>query len=165
MHVRRLTSSIGAELTCVSLADAARDPALFQDIRALLLEHKVLFVRNQAITRAEHIAFAQCFGELEDHPVAGSDPEPPGLVRIYKEADSPPEHYENAYHCDATWREAPPMGCVLRCVQTPEVGGDTIWVNMAKAYTDLPEHVKVQITDLRARHSIEATFGAAMAVE
>ena len=125
----------------------------------------MLFLRDQEITRAEHVAFARRFGELEDHPVAGSDPEHPGLVRIYKDLNSPPEHYENAYHCDATWRDAPPMGCVLRCVQTPEVGGDTIWVNMARAYADLPEHVKAQIAPLRARHSIEASFGAAMPIE
>jgi taurine dioxygenase len=165
MRVEQLTCSIGAELFGVSLADASRDAALFAEIKALLLKHKVLFLRNQDITRAEHVAFARRFGELEDHPVAGSDPEHPGLVRIYKDLDSPPEHYENAYHCDATWREEPPMGCVLRCVHTPGVGGDTIWVNMARAYADLPEHVKTQIAGLRARHSIEASFGAAMPME
>ena len=95
----------------------------------------------------------------------GSDPDHPGLVRIYKDLDSPAEHYENAFHCDATWREAPPMGSVLRCVEGPAVGGDTIWVNMVEAYSRLPEHVKAQIAGLRARHSIEATFGAAMPIE
>jgi taurine dioxygenase len=122
----------------------------------------VLFVRDQDITRAEHVALAERFGPLEDHPVAGSDPEHPGLVRIYKDLDSKPEHYENAFHCDATWREIPPLGSVLRCVETPPVGGDTIWVNMAEAYRRLPEHVKERIAGLRARHSIEASFGAAM---
>jgi len=125
----------------------------------------VLFVRDQDITRAEHVALAERFGALEDHPVAGSDPDHPGLVRIYKDLDSPPEHYENAYHCDATWRMAPPMGCVLRCVETPAVGGDTIWVNMAEAYRRLPDDVKARIDSLRARHSIEASFGANMAAE
>lgn len=165
MRVEPLTASIGAELVGVSLADAARDAGLFEEIRRELLRHKVLFLRDQEITRAEHVAFAQRFGRLEDHPVAGSDPEHPGLVRIYKDMDSPPEHYENGYHCDATWREAPPMGCVLRCVESPPVGGDTIWVDMVQAYEDLPEHIKTQIGGLRARHSIEATFGAAMPVE
>jgi taurine dioxygenase len=165
MRIEQLTCSIGAELCGVNLGDASRDSALFAEIKALLLKHKVLFLRDQDITRAEHVAFARRFGELEDHPVAGSDPDHPGLVRIYKDLDSPPEHYENAYHCDATWREAPPMGCVLRCVHTPPVGGDTIWVNMVRAYADLPEHVKTQIAELRARHSIEASFGAAMPME
>lgn len=160
-----LTASIGAELRNVSLADAARDPGLFAEIKDLLLRHKVLFFRGQDITRAEHVALARRFGPLEDHPVLGSDPGTPGLVRIYKDLDSPPEHYENAFHCDATWREAPPMGSVLRCVEGPAVGGDTIWVNMAAAYERLPAHIKTRIAGLRARHSIEATFGASMPAE
>jgi taurine dioxygenase len=160
-----LTCKIGAELSNVSLGDAARDDGLFAEIRALLLQYKVLFLRDQDITRAEHVAFARRFGPLEDHPVAGSDPDHPGLVRIYKDLDTPLSHYENAWHCDATWRAAPPMGCVLRCIDSPEVGGDTIWANMVAAYEDLPDHVKTQIADLHARHSIEATFGAKLPIE
>ena len=165
MRVEPLTCSLGAELKGVNLADAARDDDLFAEIRALLLKHRVLFLRDQDISRAEHVAFAQRFGELEDHPVAGSDPENPGLVRIYKNPDQPNDRYENAWHTDATWRVAPPMGCVLRCVETPEVGGDTMWANMVLAYENLPEDIKTKIAGLRARHSIEASFGAAMPIE
>jgi taurine dioxygenase len=165
LQVERLTCAIGAQLSGVNLGEAARDEALFAEIKALLLKHKVLFLRDQDITRAEHVAFASRFGPLEDHPVAGSDPEHPGLVRIYKDLSSPPEHYENAWHCDATWREAPPMGAVLRCIECPEVGGDTIWVDMVKAYEELPATIKDQIADLRASHSIQSTFGAAMPAE
>jgi taurine dioxygenase len=165
MRVEKLTTAIGAELFDVSLADAARDAGVFAAIRAHLLKHKVLFLRDQDITRADHVAFARRFGELENHPALGNDPDHPSLVRIYKDLSSPPEHYENAYHSDATWREKPPFGCVLRCIETPEVGGDTIWVNMAKAYEDLPDHIKQQIGSLKARHSIESTFGAAMPIE
>src|SRR5262245_29926588 len=160
-----LTVHIGAELRNVNLAEVSRSDELFAELKALLLRYKVLFVRDQDITRAEHVALAERFGALEDHPVAGSDPDYPGLVRIYKDLDSPPEHYENAYHCDATWRAAPPFGCVLRCVETPAIGGDTIWVNMAEAYRRLPEDIKARIEGLRARHSIEASFGAKMPAE
>jgi taurine dioxygenase len=162
IEVVPLTASIGAELRGVSLAAASRDADLFAELRALLLQYKVLFVRDQDITRGEHVALAERFGPLEDHPVAGSDPDHPGLVRIYKDLDSKPEHYENAFHCDATWREVPPLGSVLRCVEGPAVGGDTIWVNMAEAYRRLPADVKTKIAGLRARHSIEASFGASM---
>ena len=165
MRVEKLTAAIGAELFDVNLADAARDDGVFDEIRALLLKHKVLFLRDQDITRAEHVAFARRFGALEDHPVAGSDPDHPGLVRIYKDLNSPPEHYENAYHCDATWRAEAADGLRAALRRDAEVGGDTIWVNMAKAYEDLPEHIKEQIAPLQARHSIEATFGAAMPIE
>jgi taurine dioxygenase len=165
IKVEQLTCAIGAELSNVNLGDASRSPELVAEIRQLLLKHKVLFWRNQDITRAEHVAFARHFGELEDHPVAGSDPENPGLVRIYKSPDMPNDRYENAWHTDATWREKPPFGCVLRCVECPPVGGDTMWVNMALAYERLPDYIKEQIAGLRARHSIEATFGAAMPIE
>jgi taurine dioxygenase len=165
MQVKPLTCSLGAELVGVNLGDAVRDDGLFAEIRAQLLKHRVLFLRNQDISRADHVAFARRFGELEDHPVAGSDPEHPGLVRIYKTPDQPNDRYENAWHSDTTWREAPQFGAVLRCVECPPVGGDTMWANMALAYERLPEHIKAQIADLRARHSIEASFGAAMPIE
>ena len=165
MTVTKLTAFIGAEVSGVDLGEVARSDELFAELKSLLLTHKVLFFRDQDITRAEHVALARRFGELEDHPVVPGDPDNPGLVRIYKDLDSPPEHYENAYHCDATWKETPPMGAVLRCVESPAVGGDTIWVNMAMAYAGLPEHIKTQISGLYARHSIEATFGAALPAE
>jgi taurine dioxygenase len=165
IKVELLTCAIGAELSNVSLGAASRDAGLVAEIRALLLKHRVLFFRDQDITRAEHVAFARYFGELEDHPVAGSDPDNPGLVRIYKSPDAPADRYENAWHSDATWREKPPFGCVLRCVECPPVGGDTMWANMVLAYEKLPGDVKTKIANLRARHSIESTFGAAMPIE
>ena len=165
MRIEKLTTHIGAELVGVDLAKAKSDNALFDDIKAALLEHKVLFLRDQLISKADHVAFASRFGDLEDHPVAGSDPDHPGLVCIYKDLDSPPDHYENAWHCDATWREKPPLGAVLRCIECPPVGGDTIWVNMARAYEDLPADIKLRIEGLYARHSIEASFGARMPIE
>ena len=121
--VEPLTCTIGALLSNVNLGDASRDDALFAEIKALLLAHKVLFLRDQDITRAEHVAFARRFGDLEDHPVAGSDPDHPGLVRIYKGPDSRAEQYENAWHCDTTWRECPQMGAVVRCPVCPDAAG------------------------------------------
>ena len=165
MRVEQLTCNIGAELSGIKLADAIHNDDLFSEIRNLLLQHKVLFLRDQDITRGEHVAFAERFGKLEDHPVAGSHPDYPGLVQIYKNPDSPIDRYENAWHSDASWRDAPPFGCVLRCVECPPVGGDTMWANMVLAYERLPEHVKQQIEGLRARHSIEASFGAVMPID
>lgn len=165
MRIEKLTTHIGAELSGVELAEAISNDDLFGTIYQALLEHKVLFLRDQSISKAEHVAFARRFGDLEDHPVAGSDPDHPGLVCIYKDLDSPADHFENAWHCDATWREKPPMGAVLRCLECPPAGGDTVWANMGRAYEDLPNHIKESIEDLYARHSIEATFGARMPIE
>lgn len=163
MKVEKLTRTIGAEVSGISLGDAARDAGLFAEIRALLLAHRVLFLRDQDITRAEHVAFARRFGDLEDHPIAGSDPEHPGLVRIYRSEERNP--YENNWHVDGLWRENPAMGAVLRCIECPSDGGDTIWANMVEAYTRLPEDLKTRIAGLRAKSSIEHSFGAAMSME
>ncbi len=165
MRIEKLTAHVGAELVGVDLAEAVGNADLFGAIREALLEHKVLFLRDQLLSKAQHVAFASRFGDLEDHPVAGSDPDHPGLVCIYKDLDSPPDHYENAWHCDATWREQPPMGAVLRCLECPPVGGDTVWANMARAYEDLGDDIKRQIEGLYARHSIEASVGARMPIE
>ena len=96
IRVEPLTCTIGAELSNVNLGVASRDPVMMSEINSLLLKYKVLFFRDQDITRAEHVAFASHFGELEDHPVAGSDPDHPGLVQIYRGGDAKDEHYENA---------------------------------------------------------------------
>ncbi|HVR49893.1 MAG TPA: TauD/TfdA family dioxygenase, partial [Pseudorhodoferax sp.] len=160
MHLRQITPCIGAEVSGVHLGEAVRDASLFATLKAALLRHRVLFFRGQDITRAEHVAFARCFGPLEDHPVAGSDPEHPGLVRIYRSDN--PHSYENTFHCDGLWRPNPAMGAVLRCIECPEVGGDTIWVNMVRAYEELPEDIRRTIAPLRAKASIEHTFGAVM---
>ncbi|HEY6641352.1 TauD/TfdA dioxygenase family protein [Povalibacter sp.] len=165
MRIEPLTCAIGAELAGVNLADAAYDAGLFGEIKAALLRYRVLFLRDQRFSRSEHVDVASQFGKLENHPVAPSHPDFPGLVQIYKNPETPVDRYENAWHTDATWREEPPMGCVLRCVECPPVGGDTMWANMALAYERLPEDIKAKIATLRARHSIEASFGAALPIE
>ncbi len=163
MKVERQTCTIGAEVSGVHLGDASRDQGLANELKALLLQHKVLFFRDQEITRAEHVAFARHFGELEDHPVAGSDPDHPGLVQIYRSDKR--ETYENSFHTDGQWRERPPMGCVLRCIESPPTGGDTIWVNMVEAYSNLPDDIKQKIDGLKVKCGIEQSFGAAMPEE
>ena len=175
IQVEPLTCSIGAELSNVDLGAASRDAELVAEIRALLLKHKVLFFRDQDITRAEHVAFARRFGELEDHPVAGSDPEHPGLVRIYKSPEQPNDRYENSWHCDATWREKPPHGRRAALRRMPagrrrhDVGQHGAGLREAARRTS-----RTQIADLRAtpqhrgqlrrRHADGKAPGAARAV-
>lgn len=163
MKTSQITPAIGAEVTGVHLGEASRDPALFAQVKAALLKHKVLFFRNQDISRADHEAFASCFGELEGHPVLNSDPQYPGLALIYRSESR--HSYENVYHSDGLWRPKPPMGAVLRCIECPAIGGDTIWVNMVQAFEELPEDIKQKILNLRAKSSIEPSFGAVMAPE
>ena len=168
MKIEQMTCAIGAELLDVNLGDAVRDDDLFNEIYAALLQHKVLFLRGQTLdklSRLDHVALARRLGELEDHPIAPTHPEAPGLVQIYKNPDSPIDRYENAWHVDGTFRATPAKACILRCIECPPVGGDTLWANMVLAYNKLPEHVKQQIDGLVASHTFNGSFAAAMPIE
>jgi len=168
MRIEQMTCAIGAELLEVNLGDAVRDDGLFNEIYAALLKYKVLFLRDQnleKLSRLDHVALARCLGELEDHPIAPTHPDAPGLVQIYKTPDSPIDRYENSWHTDGTFRLTPAKACILRCIECPPVGGDTMWANMVLAYEKLPEPVKQQIEGLIASHTFNGSFAAAMPQE
>jgi taurine dioxygenase len=160
--IDQLAPALGAEISNVSIESAVQDDDLFTEIRALLLKHKVLFFRDQDIAPATHVAFARKFGDLETHPIVPSHPDHPELLILNRDTKY---SYENTWHCDATWRAEPPMGAILRCVVCPEVGGDTMWANMGMAFERLPENIKSRIENLRAKHSIEHSFGGSMSPE
>jgi taurine dioxygenase len=144
-----LSPALGLELADISLATdfTAGDIA---NLRQLLVRHKALVFRNQAITPAQHVAFARRFGELEANPLLKQHPEHPGLVTFVHDENS--IGTENNFHSDTSFYQAPSMGSILRCVECPEVGGDTIFVNMVLAYERLPESVKAKIAPLWAMH-------------
>lgn len=163
MQVEQLAPALGAEITNVDLGEVSRNDDLFGEIKQLLLQHKVLFFRDQELPPAEHVAFAERFGTLEGHPVQPSHPDFPTLLLIHRQAEK--STYENVWHCDATFRSNPPMGAVLKCDEGPKVGGDTMWANMALAYERLPDRIKERIESLQAKHSIEQSFGGTMTPE
>ncbi len=168
MRIEPLTCALGAQLHDVDLGDAVRDDGLFNEIYAALLKYKVLFLRDQTLerlSRLDHVALARRLGELEDHPIAPTHPDAPGLVQIYKDPDTPIDRYENAWHVDGTFRATPAKACILRCIECPPVGGDTMWANMVLAYEKLPEHVKTEIDGLIASHTFNGSFAAAMPQE
>lgn len=154
-ELRALTPLIGAEITGVTLSGALASDVV-SDLRRALLEWKVLFFRDQDISGEQHRAFARLWGELEVHPFlpAGDVPE---VVRFEKGADD--RGYENIWHSDVSWRQIPSMASVLRAVEVPDVGGDTLWCDMAAAYDGLPEEVQERIDGLRAVHDFSQSFG------
>jgi taurine dioxygenase len=157
-----ITPSIGAEVASIDLNDDV-DDATVADLRAALVEHKVLVFRDQAITPAAHVALARRFGELEVHPVFPHHPDHPELVLLGGNASG--KARENIYHSDVSWRSNPSMASLLRCVECPPAGGDTIWVNMALAYANLPDSLKPQLTQLAAVHDLMPAFGSRMTPE
>ncbi|MHC8382354.1 TauD/TfdA dioxygenase family protein [Pseudomonas sp. LB3P14] len=171
MKVERLSPALGAEISNVSLVDASQDAELFAEIKALWLKHKVLVFRDQDITPLEQQTFAECFGELDVHRVYAGMPDAPKILVIDEAEKSKlpgytkPRSFENNWHSDTMSQSEPLKGAVLRCVHCPELGGDTLWANMALAYEMLPERVKQQIEGLNARSSVEIAFCGGMSNE
>lgn len=155
------SATIGAEIPDIDLSGPL-DDAVLAELRRALLEYKVLFFRDQRLTAAQHAAFARHWGEPQIHPFlpkAGS----PEVVRLAHDADSP--GLENIWHSDASFTETPPFGSILRAVEVPAIGGDTMWADMAAAYDGLPEDVRTAIGGLTATHDFTQSFGRLMTDE
>ena len=152
--VSPLTPAIGAEIGNIDLRQVSGDE--IADIRAALLEYKVVFFRDQTLSQEEHIAFARQFGELEIHPATPKSQNNPEILHIAHGPDS--KGKENFWHSDVTWREKPSLGSILKAVAVPPVGGDTLFANMAMAYELLSDDVKEVITGRVAVHDIARVF-------
>lgn len=154
--VRPLTVTIGAEVHGVDLASV--DDHQLDELRKLWLDWKVLFFRDQNITKAEHVAFGERFGTLEVHPFAPNDDDHPEILRIIS---SPKGLYAaSSWHSDVTWRERPSFGSILRGVRIPAVGGDTLFSDAGAAYNRLSDEWKERVDGLVAVHDYTKTFGA-----
>jgi len=144
-----LTPTIGAEVSGVDLSEPI-DAAARGALRQALLDWKVLFFRDQDITTEQHLAFARNFGDLEVHPFAPSKPGYPEVLAITHDREHPGR--ENTWHSDVTWRIEPSLGSVLRAVEVPPVGGDTLFADMYAAYEGLTDAVKAEIEGAVAVH-------------
>jgi len=159
ISVRPLSPTIGAELGDVDLRKPLDDET-FAEVHRALLEFKVIFFRNQKISTAEHVAFARRFGELEIHPFLPSNTDFSELVRFAK--DEKTIGVENLWHSDVSWRLEPSLGSILRAIETPNVGGDTLFCDMVAAYDSLSDELKKEVEGLNAIHDFTHSFGIAM---
>ncbi|MGI9644135.1 MAG: TauD/TfdA dioxygenase family protein [Ilumatobacteraceae bacterium] len=141
--------TIGATVAGVDLSRDLTDDEIAA-IHQALLDWKVLFLRDQDITTEQHLAFARRFGELEVHPFAPHKDGYPEVLAITHDADAPGQ--ENTWHSDVTWRVEPSLGSVLRMLDGPDIGGDTLFADMYAAYDGLPDRIKEQVDGRVARH-------------
>ncbi|OAH62941.1 taurine dioxygenase [Dietzia cinnamea] len=156
--VRPVTPFIGADIEGVDLA--APTPEQIVELKTALLERKVLFFRDQQhLTAHQHRDFAAHWGELEVHPILDQG-EIPEVVRFDRGQDNP--GMENIWHVDVTWKDRPPLGSVLRAIEVPDAGGDTLWSDMGNAYDALPDEIKDRIDGLTATHDFTPSFGLGM---
>jgi taurine dioxygenase len=132
--VKQLEPTIGAEISGLDLRQPLKEEQR-DHIKALLLQHRVLFFRNQPINGEQQLAFARQFGKIYEHPSTRQ-------VDHRVKADSPQSHRISAtiarqeykiksgtWHSDTSWLVRPTWGAILRTVDIPPLGGDTIWAN------------------------------------
>ncbi|MGB0504979.1 MAG: TauD/TfdA dioxygenase family protein [Pikeienuella sp.] len=152
MKITKLTPTIGAEISGLDLSeplDLATQDTLYQ----ALLDHLVIFIRDQDITPAVHLALAKGFGELSaPHPIYPHVDGHPNIVSLKNDVDHPPD--TDGWHTDMTFQEEPPFASVLIARRVPPVGGDTLWCSLYAAYDALPEAMKTLLDDKVAVHDM-----------
>lgn len=145
-----IAGRIGAEIAGVELQRNLSNEVI-REIRQALVQYKVIFFRRQSLDANGQIAFAKRFGEITTaHPTVPSLPNHPEILDLDYGRNA---NRANQWHTDVTFVDRPPMGSILRAVEIPTVGGDTVWANTVTAYQDLPPHLQGIADQLWAVHS------------
>ncbi len=167
LDIRPLQPTLGAEIHGIDISKPL-DPAVRDAIRAAVVKHKVVFFRDQTLDNDSHAAFASAFGPLYTHPSTKHDTK---ITPIHQISAADAARYEkqrlhsdvkpgDGYHTDTSWRLVPTWGAVLRAVDLPPVGGDTIWVDANLAYEGLSDEIKERLDGAHVTHDFRAALTA-----
>ncbi len=150
-RVRPVGSSLGALVEGVDLAKPC-DEATFAGLVQALRDWKVLFFREQHLDAEQQALFCDRWGRLSDDTLVPRTAErlADNVVVFTRDAVTP--GLENEWHSDGTFRPMPTMGTLLRAIEVPEVGGDTLFADMAEAFALLPDDLKRRLVGLMAIH-------------
>jgi taurine dioxygenase len=150
IEVTPLSPVIGAEISGVDISKPLGNQT-FQEVHDALMEHQVIFFRDQEMTLDEHKAFGKLFGELHIHPAARETQGHKEIITIHADERSKVVAGMR-WHSDVSCDEEPPMGSILHLHTIPASGGDTMFASMYAAYDALSDPVKDFIDGLSAWH-------------
>ena len=157
LQIDRLTPTIGAEIHGVDLSQALSDDEI-NAIRDALLEHLVVFFRDQSLDAPSLDQLGRRFGEPHPHYAAPEGVDGlEGITLIHADAHTPANN-GSGWHSDNSFDEVPPMGSIMYLHTAPDIGGDTMWANMYAAYDALSDSVKNFLEGLTARHDSGPPF-------
>ena len=156
IEITPMTPRIGAEVSGIDLTKSLGNQQ-FQELHDALMEHSVLFFRNQEVDVEQHKNFGRLFGDLHIHPGSPPPPGHPEILIVHADKDSKHIAGEN-WHSDVTCDAEPPMGSILHLWEVPKSGGDTLFASMEAAYDDLSERMKIYLDGLTATHSGEQIY-------
>jgi taurine dioxygenase len=157
LDVRPIAGACGAEVHGVDLSQNLSD-ATIAGIRQALLDHCVIFFRDQEIDVAQHKAFTRRFGQIFVHPNykgVGADDE----VVVIRREPGDKKIVGEEWHADTTMVAEPPMGAILYAIEVPPYGGDTMFASQYAAYDALSDGMKKMLSGLRAYHSDRKVAG------
>ncbi|MGZ3376832.1 MAG: TauD/TfdA dioxygenase family protein [Phenylobacterium sp.] len=158
LKIRRIAGALGAEVSGVNLSQPLPD-AIIAAIRQALVEHQVIFFRDQALTPAQQTAFGARFGPLNIHPYVAGMAGHPAVMEVIKEPDDR-INFGGGWHSDMSFLERPAIGSILYAVETPEFGGDTLFSSQAAAFEALSPGLQRMLEGLNAVHSAAREYSA-----
>lgn len=164
VHVRvePLTAACGAVISGVDLAADLPD-AVIAEIRRAVLDHGVVFAREQHLTPARQVAFSRRFGPESPVPFVQGIAEHPEVIAVVREASETQAFiFGGIWHSDFSFLPEPPMGSILHALEIPPVGGDTLWANQYLAFETLSPGLQQTLRGLRGVHSARDAYSPKM---
>ena len=158
LTIRRVAGALGAEISGVDLAQDLPD-GVVAEIRAALVEHQVIFFRDQDLSPARQVAFGRRFGPLNIHPYVRGMEGYPEVMEIIKEPGDR-TNFGGGWRSDTSFLERPAIGSILHAIELPEWGGDTLFSSQVAAYEALSPGMKATLEGLRAVHSAGREYSA-----
>ena len=150
LAVTPIAGAIGAEVSGVDLTrDLSTDTVA--TIRRALLDHLVIFFREQEFTPKQFMAFARRFGEPVTYPFVKGLEDFPEITPILKRAEDR-INFGGLWHSDTVYQQAPPLGTILYGIEIPPYGGDTEFANQYLAYETLSAPLRHFLDGLTAVH-------------
>ena len=135
LEIRPLAAALGAEIVGVDLSTRL-DAATVARLRQALLDHNVIFLRDQELAPPQLLALARRFGEVVAYPFVNGLPDCPLVLPIVKEPEDR-ANFGGVWHTDTAYLERPAMATMLYALETPPLGGDTMFANLYLAWETL----------------------------
>lgn len=154
-EVTLVVGVIGAEIHGIDLTQPL-SKTVGEEIDLLLLEHEVIFPRDQDIDAAQHKSLAEIFGPLDSHPAYLTVEGYPEIMILESTPEVPSKI--DTWHSDMTFRKHPPAGTLLRSRIVPPKGGDTLFSSMTAAYDGLSKPMQTFLEGLSAVHDFRYGF-------
>ncbi len=162
IEARPLAAAMGAEIRGVDLKAVTDEQ--FAEVRDSLFRHKMIYFRGQKLTHGQHEAFSLRFGPFAEDAYTQGVPGHRDVHPLIKEADDRSKMvFGEGWHTDSPFLPQPPSITILRSIEVPPFGGDTIWANSALAYATLSDAYRRMIDGLKVHFSIREVMKAAQA--